>query len=90
MDTTELQRQIKELQDWKASLENSWSIPLEIDQAFRARFPTSSIVTSGKSATSENQAVNEAGVATYSVLGIPDGFLQVQIGTTIYNLPYFL
>lgn len=40
---------------------------------------------SSKGASSENQAVNEAGGASYSVLGIPDGF--IRIGDV--NVPYY-
>lgn len=40
---------------------------------------------SAKSSTSENVAVNEGGAATYSVLGVPDGF--TKIGDL--NIPYY-
>lgn len=49
-----------------------------------------SVVSSAKSATSENQNVNEAGVATYSVLQAPDAFVQVTINGTVYYLPAYL
>lgn len=88
-ETENLKRQVEELMAWKKSLENAQSIPLNIDQAFRARFISGGVVTSTKSSSSENQAVNEGGVATYSVLKTPDGFLQVTIGSTIYYIPIF-
>lgn len=86
----DLQRQLNELKDWKASLERSSTIPLSIDQAFRERFKNNKLLTSTKSATSENQAVDEGGASTYSVLKAPDGFVEVYLddGTLIY-LPYF-
>lgn len=87
----ELRQQLKELQDWKASLERSSTIPLNIDQSFRGRFikSLSNLAKSSKSSTSENQAVNEAGSATYSVLGDPDGFLEITIDGVLYYIPYF-
>ena len=85
-----LKREIEELKNWKKTLENSATIPLVIDQSFRKRFETfSDIITSTKSATSENQGVNEGGVASYSVMNKPDGFLQITISGVVYYLPYF-
>lgn len=85
----ELQEQINELQEWKESMESSYSIPLNIDQAFRARFSGASLANSTKSASSENQPVNEGGVATYDVLKPPDAFLQVNIQGTVCYIPIF-
>ena len=85
-----LQRRIEKLEVFIASLQRSSSIPLAIDQSFRQRFPAGSTVsTSTKGATSENQAVDEGGAATYSVLKPPDAFLQVSVGGTTYNLPVY-
>ena len=84
-----LERENQELLTWKKNMEASHSIPLNIDQAFRARFPTTSLSTSTKVDSSENQAVDEGGAATYSVLKPPDAFLQVRIRTTTYYIPVF-
>lgn len=40
---------------------------------------------SSKSASAENVTINEAGAATKTALGAPDGF--ISIGT--YNIPYY-
>lgn len=93
MDNEELKQQVKELKDWKKSLERSSSIPLNIDQSFKERFIntlTKQVVADSKSATSENQAVDEGGVATYSVLKPPDGFAKAVLdtGSTVY-IPYY-
>lgn len=86
----QLKKELEELKAWKKSLEMSQSIPLNIDQAFRKRFfVDSGISASGKSATSENQSVNEGGVATYSVLKAPDAFLQVVVQGSTYYIPVF-
>ena len=83
-------QQLQELLNWKKSLESSSTIPLSIDQSFRQRFPTGSIInTSTKDATSENQAVDEGGAATYSVLKPPDAFVQVVVNGTTYYIPVF-
>ena len=76
------------LLDFKKSLENSSTIPLQIDQSFKDRF-SSTLVSSSKSATSENKSVNEAGVATYSVLNPPDAFIQITVNGTLYYIPVF-
>lgn len=89
MSNEEMQKEIEELKAWKASLERSSAIPLNVDQAFRKRLSVVSPTTSTKGATSENQAVDEGGMATYDVLKPPDGFLQIEINGTIYYLPYF-
>ena len=89
MDEQE-KRDLEELKAWKKSLESSSSIPLNIDQAFRARFEKGSVFTvSTKGADTEDVTVDEAGLATYAVMNDPDGFLQVTVGGTIYYLPYF-
>ena len=85
--TPEQEQKLNTLLEWKKSLESYQSIPLQIDQSFRARFAIP--ILSTKSITSENQAVNEAGVATYSVLKTPDAFLKVTVGTTTYNIPVY-
>ena len=90
MNNEELKKQIDDLLAWKKSLEASYSIPLNIDQAFRSRFiTTSGITTSTKSASSEDQAVAEAGSATYNVLKSPDAFLQVSINGAVKYIPIF-
>jgi len=83
----DLTREIEELRSWKASLEKSSSIPLNIDQAFRERFST--LVVSSKTATSEDQAVNEGGVATYNVLKSPDKFLKITVDGVVHYIPAF-
>lgn len=87
-DFAQMKRELEELKAWKKSLEMSHSIPLNIDQAFRARFAFG-LTTSSKSASSENRAVDEGGSATYSVLTTPDAFLQITINNTVYYIPVF-
>lgn len=68
------------------------TIPLETDRALRDRLGLSGIplgAVSSKNADSEDQAVDEGGAATYSVMGDPVGFLEITLGTTTYYVPYF-
>jgi len=69
----ELQKQVKVLTDFMRSLENPAQIAPNVQRALSATITK----TSNKSATSENQAVNEAGAATYSVLGTPARFVRL-------------
>lgn len=86
----ELEKKILALENWKKSLENSQSIPLNVNQAFARRLTGNlGLSSSSKSNSSENQAVNEGGAATYNVLKSPDGFLQITIDGTTYYIPYF-
>lgn len=87
-----LKKEIEDIKNWKRSLEMSHSIPLNIDQSFRARFKNiggSAIEQSTKSATSENRTVNESGSATYDVLKAPDTFIQTLVNGTIIYIPAF-
>lgn len=85
-----LTRKITELENWKKSLEMSHSIPLEIEQSFKARFKTLTQITlSTKDAGSEGKTVREGGSNNYSVLNNPDAFLQMVIGNTTYYIPVF-
>ena len=92
----QLKRELQELKDWKKSLEASHSIPLNIHQAFTARFVSAgSIRPSSKSASSENVtavvSVNFGAqtVGTNTVLDNPDAFLEVVVGNTTYYIPVF-
>lgn len=88
----QLKKDIEELKRTVDALRSSTTIPLEVDAAFRKRFGIkdfSKLSTSTKSATSENQAVNEAGAASYSVLKAPDGFDERLDGSTVKYYPYF-
>ena len=76
--------------DTLKKMEVAYSIPLNIRQALQEGLDVgSTLETSAKSSSSENQAVNEGGVATYSVMKTPDGFLQITLNGTLYYLPYF-
>lgn len=88
-----LKQEVEALKAWKRSLESSHSIPLNIDQSFRARLIKNSgslLTTSGKSATSENQGVNESGALSYSVLGPPDKYVEITIGGVVNYIPAYL
>ena len=80
------------LLEWKASLESAERIPLEVDTAFRARLGSNDVeYDPTKASSSENQAVNEGGVAAYNVLKTPDAFLKFKDKNsgTIYSIPSY-
>ena len=85
----ELQQQIQHLQQQLDALRNAAGIPFAVEQAFRVRLADLTPKISTKSATSENRAVNEAGGSSYSVLGIPDGFVEVTVDNVVYYLPFY-
>lgn len=86
------QNRIEELERKFKALEAGGTLPKPVEDAFRERLRIDVITAttvSSKSISSENQSVNESGVASYSVLKTPDVFLQVNIGGTIYYIPAF-
>lgn len=92
-DTNKLQADINALQARLDALNSSTTIPFEVGEAIKKRVfdPKLGVVKTQTvtSAGAHNQAVNESGSATYSVLSTPTGYLQVVIGSTIYYIPYF-
>ena len=91
MELEQLKKEIEELKNWKKSLESSYSIPLNIDQAFRARFfNTSDLSVSAKGADTEDQvAGNATNDGSVTVLDDPQLFLEITIGTTVYYIPAY-
>lgn len=84
-----LQRELEQLKERVSRLDNTTTIPLEVDQAFRDRLGIGNFAAfepSIKSASSENQVVNEAGSQIYSVLKPPDGFRQITVGGTTFYI----
>lgn len=84
-----LDQQLKELKQEFEKLTASSTIPYDVEQAFRTRLDDLSLKVSSKSSSSENQAVNEGGGASYNVLKNPDGFLELQKDSQVYYIPYF-
>lgn len=88
--TPEQEQKLNDLLQWKRLMESSNTIPLNIDQAFRSRFAQGNGVTAdSKSATSENQLVNEGGGSAYYVLKAPAGFVKVVIDGTTRYIPVY-
>lgn len=88
--TPEQETKLNEVYDFVQSLKNSTTIPLEVDTAFRERLTSiSGLVVSGKTASSEDVSINEGGLALHTVLDDPVGFLQIDIGSATYYLPYY-
>ncbi len=86
--TPQERQQLDDLLTFKRNLEASYTIPKNVEDALSQRLALA-LSVSGHSATSKNQAVNESGSASYSVLGIPNGFLQTTIAGVTYYIPYW-
>jgi hypothetical protein len=91
----ELLKRIDKLELEILNLKSAALISHETEGAFRDRFrldrldDVTAITASAKSASSENQAVNEAGAAAYSVLKPPDEFLDVTVGGSVKHIPVY-
>lgn len=89
-EINELKTSINQLKVFNEMLKKSNTIPLSIEQSFRARFVSNILTTSTKTTASESQTVSEAGASTYSVAKPMDGFkIYNDAGTPIY-IPYYL
>lgn len=95
MSNEQLQQRLEMLEAKIDLLYSSGNIPHDVEQAFRTRLQyervdtLASISTSSKGATSENQAVNEAGVNSYSVLKAPDAFIEITISGAVKYVPIY-
>jgi hypothetical protein len=66
----------QEIQELKVALSNFLSVA-ELDPQIQRTITQVLSSTSSKLATSEDQAVNEAGAGTYNVLKSPDRFIRI-------------
>lgn len=92
MTPQEMEQKIIALEAVIKAMGNSNLIPFDVDQAFRDRLGIGDIPVvqvDAKSASSEDQAVNEGGAATYNVLKSPDGWLSLEIEGTTYVVPHY-
>jgi hypothetical protein len=86
----EQEQKLNEIYAFMQSLKANSTIPIEVDGAFRTRLTgILGLTVSAKSANSEDVSVNEAGAASYSVMNDPVGFLEVDIDSVTYYIPYF-
>lgn len=86
----QLEAEMVEIKQFLNKLMSQETLPFAVESAISTRLGGFRTTTSAKGVTSENQAVAEAGSATYSVMKPPDGFREMLIegGSTIY-IPYF-
>lgn len=80
MITPEIQQKFDEMQaqiDALLALINVFNSDAELPPDFRRTLTAALSASSGKSASSENQAVNEAGAGVYNVLKPPDRFIRI-------------
>ncbi len=86
--------ELNKLEEKVKLIYGSSTIPYEVESAFRQRLRLSDFMkaatVSSKTAASETQTVNEAGVSTYSVARPMNGFLSITLPDgTAYDIPYF-
>jgi hypothetical protein len=81
----------KKVQDQIDALKSSTTIPLEIATAIKARLEQDFVAgdSSSVGAGTHTQAVNEAGVASYSVAKPMTGFIEILFNGVTYNVPYY-
>lgn len=85
-------QKLNEVYEFMQALQNTATIPKEVDGAIRDRFGFRGLTPlkgSAKGATSENVNIDEAGSATHIVLNKPDAFIEVAISGTTYYIPVF-
>lgn len=81
--TPDQERKLNDVYDFMLSMKAEASIPFDVAEAISQRFGIG-FETSGKTAASETQDVDEAGSSNYQVSKPPDGF--IIIGGK--NVPY--
>lgn len=90
--TPELEARIQRLEEELNNLKTSYTIPLEVDNAFRDRLGIAdfaALTGSTKAASTETQAVAEGGSASYNVAKPMDGFREFITGGTTLYIPYY-
>lgn len=85
MTPEEMENRILELERTVEDMQN----PNTISPAFAKVIEQSGLTVSAKAVSSEDQAVDEAGSATYNVLTEPVGWLQVTVGGATYYIPRY-
>lgn len=95
----DLKKQVDDLQSQIKALSNNATIPFDVGEAMKVRIlsDAGTAELSTKLATSEDTtvvtSVNFGGggsTTTDTVLGNPDGYLEVTITNNKYYVPYFL
>lgn len=81
----EINERLKKVENYTTNLGGS----LEFKNLIR-QYVEGDLQSNNKGATSESQAVNEAGSASYNVLKEPDGFDVGKIDNVKHYYPYYL
>lgn len=91
-DIQQLHKEIASLRRQLSALYAAATLPFPVESAFRTRLNLNRfavLTDSSKSASSENQAVDEAGAGSYSVLKPPDGFEERTVNGQTRYYPYW-
>ena len=91
--TPEEKKQFEELLTWKRQLESSFSIPRNVEGAFRVHLGgiyAAQNTTGSYTGANIRRVISLSGSAEdISVLEDPAGYILVQFGTGTYKIPYF-
>ena len=87
--TPEQTKKFNEMYQFMLNMRSSTTVPFDVAGALKARAGGITLTGSTKGASSEDQAVDEDGSATYSVLKSPDGFDQRVDNGTVKSYPYY-
>lgn len=86
------EERIKRIENRLNMLESASTIPFPVEQAFRERFKLADFAElkgSTESPGDYDQAVDEAGAASYNVASVPDGFREFTVGGSTLLIPYY-
>lgn len=85
----ELERKIEELTRRLDSLNSNTTIPYQVGEAFKDRLGVVSGDSNATSASTHTQAVNEGGLASYSVAKPMAGFITIVVNGNSRAVPYY-
>lgn len=85
----DIENRINQIEQELQALKSSESIPLENYEAIKDKLNAVSGNTNTTNASTETQAVDEAGTGTYNVAKPMDGFITISFGGRNYKVPYY-
>lgn len=86
----QLLRRVERLEEENLKLRAAATIPFEVDAAFRKRLSgVFGVTVSADSPNTLDQAVDEGGASTYSVMKEASAVLQLTINGTVYKIGAF-
>ena len=88
-ETKQLKSRVDELERLFKLLSSSTTIPYDVGEAFKKRLQVVGGDSNATLASTETQAVNEAGAGTYNVAKPMDGFITIVVNGNSRKVPYY-